>query len=306
VAILLAVITASFAFRAALSGAGGTAGNPLPQYGATAPLNSGKASLTPATWSPGNVSFEQEDGVYEVTVLSQSGGKLFELKLDPATGLPLAQGQRPLSGFGPVLSPEQVKATLAGLLGRLTVGEPAASKDGGAYTPVLLNGNVVAKVKLDASGRTVAQEKEKERRFIRGHLVQPLGWVAALLMVSATFYYSAKRSILTAVQVAEGPQRRIIARELRRALDRHIIAAVVAIAIAFLHLSNFFGSIRLSLGWLTLLLMLAVAASGVFGRFFAGAPGVRRNWRRFHLPLTYVFFAVLALHILQTIELFED
>ena len=314
-AALLSVISGGFILLSAYAvGSGAPAGQPA-NYEAFAPSGSGNEhSSSSSPWSLQSFRLEQEHGVYEVTVLSAAGRELFELALDPFSGQPLAKGQRPSTSGGLALTPQQIKASLPGLLSQLTVQQLSSSGvDGISTAPILLNGNTIATMKLDGTGGPAApgrdaeeESDEKPGHLVRGNLVQPLGWLAAILMIAATFYYSAKRSILTAIQVAEGPQRRIIGRELRVALDRHIVAALAAVGIALLHVANFFGELGLSIGWLTLLLMLVVALSGVFGRFFGQAPVVRRRWRQFHLPLTYLFFAVLAVHILQALELLGD
>jgi hypothetical protein len=159
---------------------------------------------------------------------------------------------------------------------------------------------------MDDDGDDDDDDDDDGGRVVSRRLVRPLGWLAVLLMISASLYYSAKRSILVAVRAAEGAQRKEIGSELSGALDRHIVASIMAIGLAVLHALNFIDEVGASLGWLTFALMLAVAASGVAGRYFLRAPGVRENWRRFHLPLTYVFFAVVALHVIDVIELIGD
>lgn len=144
---------------------------------------------------------------------------------------------------------------------------------------------------------------EARQHIILGRYVQPIGWGATLLAVGATLYYSSKRSVLLGLRVAEAGFKALVAGELRRALDQHIVVSLAAVGLAVLHILNFAGTIQLTTGWLALGLMLVVAASGAFGRFVAAAPPLRRRWRQFHLPYTALFFIVLTVHILVKIGL---
>lgn len=142
--------------------------------------------------------------------------------------------------------------------------------------------------------------------IILGRYIQPIGWGATILVVGATVYYSTKRSVLFGLTVAATGAKASVGRGLRRALDQHIVVSVVAVGLAGLHVLNFIGAIRLTTGWLAIGLMLVVTASGIFGRFVATAPALRRHWRRFHLPFTALFFIVLAVHILVKVGLTGD
>lgn len=89
---------------------------------------------------------------------------------------------------------------------------------------------------------------------------------------------------------------------MKHTLDYHCYLSLVALGIAALHSWNEIGEVRWSISWLTLGMMATVSISGFFGKYLARTEFIRMTWRRFHVPYTALFFAVLTIHILQKIK----
>lgn len=64
------------------------------------------------------------------------------------------------------------------------------------------------------------------------------------------------------------------------------------------------GLLVVSFAGVALAMMVTVAISGVFGKYFARTETIRRYWRAFHVPYTILFFVVLLLHVLMKVHVF--
>ena len=89
---------------------------------------------------------------------------------------------------------------------------------------------------------------------------------------------------------------------MRRTLNYHCILSLVALAIAVLHVWAFWDKLRLDVGWLALAMMSTVVLSGIFGKYLARTPAIRKHWRHFHLPYTVLFFIVVVIHVLDKVR----
>jgi len=277
--------------------------------------------LRPGEWHVGTVRFKE--GTYEAVVTDQAGRELFKLKVDPVSGELLAkereEGEEEEEREGAVpagtaLSPEAIAASVKALLPQLMPGPVTQKGREPFYRAALVyQGQEVTWVRVDShTGAALAagpqgpprekEERGEEARVIAKNLVQPLGWLSVLLAVLVTLYYSWKRSLYEPIRLVQGSAKAAAAAGLRRTLNYHCVLSLVALAIAVVHIWNFWGKLRLDVGWLALAMMGTVALSGVFGKYLARTPAIRRHWRRFHVPYTVLFFVVLALHVLDKLK----
>jgi len=215
------------------------------------------------------------------------------------------------------LPAEEIRRRTIALFPRLTIGEVTQEpKQPFAQAALLYEGHLIARLKVDPESRQYLDaaasrrpeggpEKEaesKEAKLIPERFVTPLGWIAGLLAVVVTLYYSWKRSLITHLKIAESGKPKAVA-ALKRTLDYHCYLSLSALAISMLHSWNALGEFRWSLSWLVLGMMATVSASGFFGKYLARTELVRMTWRRFHVPYTVIFFIVLGIHVLQKIKL---
>jgi len=283
----------------------------LPQKGETRlALALTPAQLSIDRWQVGAIAIK-ESGVYEATLLDSVGNEVFKLKLDAATGEPQTKEQSSLTGAP--LPPEEIRQRVLTLLPRLTVGEVTQKQNEPfAQATLLYEGRPVARIKVDprtgtplnpaAIPRKQTLPREKEFKLVAGNLVTPLGWIAALLAMVVTLYYSWKRSLTSYFKIAEAGKQQAAA-ALKRTLNYHCYLSLVALGIAVLHSWNQMGEVRWSLSWLTLGMMATVSVSGFFGKYLARTELICMTWRHFHVPYTVLFFLVLAIHILQKIKI---
>jgi len=209
-------------------------------------------------------------------------------------------------------------------LTQLTPGKALQKEDKPFYeVPLLYGGKELTKLRVDSktlkvlpagepaegqAGPPGAREPKEgqESRLIQKNLVVPLGWVAALVAISSSLYYSWKRSMFGPIRAMSGEAKARVIQSLRKTLWYHIAFGLIALAVAVLHVVNFWGKLRLSVSWLTLGMMVTVVLSGAFGKFGARSDLVRLHWRRFHVPYTILFFLVLAIHIIMKLGLAGD
>lgn len=261
-------------------------------------------------WQVGAIGWK-ESGVYEATIADSEGKELFKIKLDAATGQPQEKERASLSGT--TLPLEEIRQRVIALLSRLNVGE-ATQKQNEPFAQVALlyEGRPVARIKVDPmTGKPVnpaaipqkpePAPREKAPKLVTGNLVTPLGWAAALLAIVVTLYYSWKRSLTSFFRIAEAGKQQAAA-ALKRTLNYHCYLSLLALAIAALHSWNALGEVRWTVSWLTLGMMTTVSISGFFGKYLARTEFIRMTWRRFHVPYTVLFFAVLTVHIMQKIK----
>ncbi|MBI2862783.1 MAG: hypothetical protein HYX89_08175 [Chloroflexi bacterium] len=282
------------------------------------------SELGQADWRVGTLGLAKQGAVYEARIVDKAGLELFKLNVDARTGELLGQGEKASAQATTAALPaEDAKKHLETLLDDLRPGQ-AQQKANGAFLEVALTyqGREVARIKADPASRQAIPEGQRiaggqaespraeaddeeggggegERPIVRKNLVVPLGWGAALIMILSTLYYSWKRSLYGPLRAAGGEAKLKAIAGLRSTLQWHMVLGLAAVGIAVFHVLNFTAKIQLSVSWLTLGMALTVAMSGAFGRFLARSDVVRRNWRRFHVPYTLLFFVVLLVHILE-------
>jgi hypothetical protein len=280
-------------------------------------------------WQMGSTTLWQSSGVREVAIVDATSAEILRLNLDAVTGLPASE-ERHSTTAGAPLSVEEIRQRVAVLLSTLTVGETTRRQsDSFAETALLYEGRIVARVRVDPStgrplsaataadrtqGSTREAESEDESddesggdsegggRLVGENLVTPLGWLAAILAIVVTLYYSLKHSLIGHLTIAEAGKQQAAA-ALKMTLNYHCLLSFVALGLAALHSVS---QVRWSISWLTLAMMATVVVSGVFGKYWARTEFIRVTWRRFHVPYTVLFFVVLTIHILQNIQFGGD
>jgi hypothetical protein len=117
------------------------------------------------------------------------------------------------------------------------------------------------------------------------------GWVGAVILgISAT--YSALK--------------RFSPRNVRLWLFVHCITGILSLLVTGMHLLNRFGRARPGqfLSFFMFGLMVVIVVVGIVGRYRVRVPIFGEYWRQLHLPLTALFYVLLALHLLQKMGLF--
>ncbi|MBI2885760.1 MAG: hypothetical protein HYY02_00980 [Chloroflexi bacterium] len=277
------------------------------------------SELAQGDWRVGTVVLNGSGTVYEASMVNQGGQELFKLRMNASTGKLLGTGEKPPTQGATALPAGEVKRSLETLLGDLTPGRSRQKgKEPFFDVPLIYQGSEVASLKVDPASRKVipkgqrvagdqkGEEKEGKGKIIPKNLIEPLGWGSALIMIVSSLYYSWKRSLYSPLRAASGEAKARVIAGLRRTLWWHMAFGTLAVAIAILHVLNFTAKIQLSVSWLTLAMALTVALSGAFGRFVARSEAMRRNWRRFHVPYTILFFVVLFIHILERTGVLRD
>jgi hypothetical protein len=283
-------------------------------------------------WLVGEPRLNRAGDLYEVPVLDTNSRQLFTIKVDALSGEPVGrktgkpEQQAPQSnGAGPGIDSSLARQTVAGLLPSLTLGK-SVRKGKRPFTevPVMLGEVELARLEVDSTtGRVLAAgekparaqpetEKEEKRpggeklKTVTKRWVVPLGWLGVMIAVISSLYYSWKRSLLSPMRAAEGEARRRAALALRRTLRWHQVFGTLAIAAAFLHAVNSWPKLKLSVSWLAMGMMATIFVSGAFGEVLARSQTVRAHWRRFHVPYTILFFAVLLVHLVLKGKILGD
>lgn len=162
-------------------------------------------------------------------------------------------------------------------------------------------GRPALKISVDRVNGSIRVEKDgllkkKQRKFFTGNAVHALGWGALVLVAMSTLYSYYKRRRL------KPGERRILVvggrqLSLRTLLEWHAWLAMAATAFTILHILNFLDKIRLNISFLTTFFFLTVALSGVIGRYISKRNALFREWRKFHIPYTILFYVLLAIHV---------
>lgn len=262
--------------------------------------------------------------VYIAKVVDANDRVVFELRVDPATGEPISRGAEGEGKAGiappPPAPPDEgrLRAKLAEVLGQLALG-PGKAVEGGRLVQITLiyQSNPVAEVRLDPNTKTLVPKGErgagegegakkpeaKKRKAVPGNLVQPLGWLAALVFIISTLYYSWRRGQVALIHHVSPDAKGAAIQGLRRLLRWHEALGLLALGLAVIHIINFWGKLQLSTSWLVFFMMITVILSGAFRQFMGRFGVVRTYWRSFHIPYTLLFLAVLTVHVLIKIGL---
>lgn len=128
--------------------------------------------------------------------------------------------------------------------------------------------------------------------------VHRLGIGAFLLVALSTLYSYFKRRRLqpgkTRSLVIRG--RKLTLRDLR---EWHGYLALGATVFTIIHVVPFLDKISLNISFLTTFYFLTVSLSGLIGRYVSKKNALFKEWRRFHVPYTILFYALLVIHIAQ-------
>lgn len=89
-------------------------------------------------------------------------------------------------------------------------------------------------------------------------------------------------------------------RSLKRWLGVHCVMGTLSIILVALHLINKIERMRPGyfISFFTFILMVVIVVGGILGRYVR-VRVVREYWRTLHIPLTILFYFVLAFHILE-------
>jgi hypothetical protein len=239
--------------------------------------------------------------------------ELFKLTLNAGTGV--LSGRKKGGGSKKnVLPVEEVRRRIEPLLPELTVGE-VVKRSGKpfAQADLLHDGAVVARIKVDPdTGRpydpaTAVKERRagmKQRKWVPGWAVLPLGWLGGGLAMIGTFYFSWRRSLLG--QLRLDADRADSARlALVQTLRIHCWLSFGAAALIVVHIANDWGRVTWSVSWMALLLVIVVTGNGVLGKLLQDRGAGLADWRRFHLPVVAVLCLLLVAHILDQMGVFS-
>ncbi|MBI2303346.1 MAG: hypothetical protein HYU86_01180 [Chloroflexi bacterium] len=274
-----------------------------------------------ATWRVGEVAPNKGGTVYTAKVVDGQGGTIFDLRVSAVSGQLLPQGME--QEIGPAastpLDAEALRTRVSAVLPQLALGQ-AKTKEGGAFADVALTyqSQPVATLKVNPLAKTIIPKGEKppsenkspqtpegkKARVVPGNLVQPLGWLATMVAIVSTLYYSWRRAQSAIIRESEGIAKSAAIRRLRGLLRWHEVFGFLALGLGFLHLLNFWNKLQVSTSWLLFFMMGTVVLSGMFRDTMGRYPVVRTYWRSFHIPYTLLFFAVLAVHVLMKVHVF--
>ncbi|MBI2166025.1 MAG: hypothetical protein HYU29_06435 [Chloroflexi bacterium] len=278
--------------------------------------------LGQGAWRVGGLVSGQGGTAYTAKIVDGQSRGVFDLKVDGATGEPIPRGEAegiganpPVSGTTPV-DEETLRARVSEVLTRLAVGQVKTREEGTSLEVALTyRSKQVATLTVDARTSTVISKGErppsegkgqerpegKKARLVPGNLVQPLGWLAAMIAIVSTLHYSWRRAQTTVIRESQGDAKAVAIRRLRSLLWGHEVFGFLALGLAVLHLVNFWDRLQVSTSWLLFFMMVTVVLSGVFRQVTGRYQLVRMYWRSFHIPYTVLFFAVLIVHVLMKI-----
>lgn len=114
-----------------------------------------------------------------------------------------------------------------------------------------------------------------------------LGWIGFILLAVSAAYSGLKRGF---------PQ------NIKLWLTIHCIPGILSFTFTGMHIINKILHIRpgMLLSFLAFILMGVIVIGGIIGRY--AKTGILSNyWRKFHIPLTALFYILLAIHILEKI-----
>ncbi|MBI4233630.1 MAG: hypothetical protein HY686_04230 [Chloroflexi bacterium] len=278
-------------------------------------------------WRVGDLVPSQGGATYTAPVVDGKSRVIFDLKLDGKTGQPTARGGEgepraaPGAPVSTSLDAETARGMAAEVLPALSLGG-AVSKEGGAVLEVALRyeARQVATVRVDTRTKTViprgqrlssegkAPNRPEARRvrWVPKGLVQPVGWLAAMVAVISTLYYSWRRAQTAIVRESPAATKSVAIQRLRGLLRWHEAFGLLALGLAVVHLVDFWGKLQVSTSWLLFFMVVTVVLSGMFREVMGRYQAVRAYWRSFHIPYTALFFAVLSVHVLMKVGLLGE
>lgn len=228
-------------------------------------------------------------GRYSFLVADLSGWKVFTFSL----------GRDDLILLYPGRDPDTVANAMAEE-GRFSVRKKEGEK---IEVRFLASGSPALKISVDRVNGSIRVEKDglikkKRHKFFTGDAVHALGWGALVLVGMSTLYSYYKRR-----RLKPGEMRILVVGgrrfSLRNILEWHGWLAMAATAFTIMHVLNFLDKIRLNVSFLTTFFFLTVALSGVIGRYVSKRNALFREWRRFHIPYTILFYVLLTIHVAQ-------
>lgn len=116
-----------------------------------------------------------------------------------------------------------------------------------------------------------------------------LGWVICGFLILSCSYSLIKRckSIRSKIKVS-----------FKKLLDYHCFFSILATILAFIHVGGNLGNIRLSTGYVSLLMMVLVTLIGIIMKYFKKTYLKHRMvWLYLHILLTIILIGSLSLHI---------
>lgn len=126
-------------------------------------------------------------------------------------------------------------------------------------------------------------------RIFPKDLAHWLGWVGLLVLAVSAFYSALKRGFPRSLKLWPGV---------------HCVMGTVSIVFVAFHLINKVERMRPSyfFSFLAFFLMVVIVTGGILGRYVR-VRVVKEYWRTLHIPLTIIFYFVLAFHILEKMNI---
>lgn len=129
------------------------------------------------------------------------------------------------------------------------------------------------------------QERFGWARMFPRDVAHWFGWIGFGLLAVSAAYSGLKRGFPKSVKLW---------------LSVHCIPGTLSLAFTGIHIINKFIRPKpgMALSFITFDLMAIIVLGGIAGRYVQ-VKFVREYWRLFHIPLTLIFYLLLAIHVLQ-------